>query len=156
MNIMKNVAQMPRLRETIREQFSLPLIFSILVFPAALLLGIVIGDINPIYGAAAAGCLAFVVIVWIRLDELTVTLIIAVHILVDWYLGLRLIAVLMGLVLLFACYFGRSANHPWVKPRPIWLWGLFLILTIYPAINGGSLRVYDADTFYPSIVLRTS
>src|SRR2546430_322786 len=108
---MKNVAHMPRWRKTIREQFSLPLISSILAFPAAFLLGIIIGDFNPIYGVAAAGCLAFAVIVWLRMDELTVTLIIAVHILLDWYLGLRLISVLMGLVLLFACYLGRSANH---------------------------------------------
>jgi O-antigen ligase len=149
---MKSMAQIPWWWKTIRERFSPSLIFSILVLLAALSLGVAISLFNPVYGFAVAGALVMVIIMLLRWDELTVVLVIAVHILLDWYLGLRLISVLMGLVLLFACYFGRSANHPWVKPRPIWLWGLFLILTIYPAISGGSLRLYDADTFYPSLV----
>ena len=49
-------------------------------------------------------------------------------------------------------YVERSADDPWVYPRPILLWGLFLTLTIYPAIKGGSLDLYDAGTFYPGLI----
>jgi len=118
----------------------------------ALFLGAVLGATNLVYGIAVAGTLLMLLIMLFRWDELTVMLIVAVHILVDWYLTLRLISVLIGLVFLLVCYFGRSADHPWVKPRPFWLWGLFLTLTIYPAIKGGGFSLYDADTFYPSLV----
>ena len=135
-----------------REQFSPLLIFSILVLPAALFLGVAISSFNPMYGVAAAGALIIGIIVQFRWDELMVVLIIVVHVLVDWYLAFRLVSVLMGLALLFVCYLWRSTDHPWVEPRPIWLWGLFLTLTIYPAIKG-ALDLYDADTYYPSLVL---
>ncbi len=150
---MKNVAQMPRWWETIREQFSPLLICLILALPAALLLGAAIGRSNLVYGLAVAGALIMVIVVLFRWDELTVALIIAVHFWIDWYLALHLVGILMALVLLFAYYFGRSAHHPWVEPRPVWLWALFLVLTIYPAIYGGQFMVYDAASFYPSDVL---
>jgi O-antigen ligase len=150
---MKSVAQLSRWEETKRVPFS-PLLFClILALIAALFLGAVLGASNLVYSIAVAGALMMLLIMLFRWDELTVMLIIAVHILVDWYLALRLVSVLMGLVFLFVCYFGRSADHPWVKPRPFWLWGLFLTLAIYPAINGGSRNLYDADTFYPSLIL---
>src|SRR5437868_9911654 len=129
------------------------MVFSILVLPTALFVGVVISAFNPIYGVAAAGALIMVIILQLRWDELLVMLIIAVHIVVDWYLALRLVSVVMALVLLFICSFGRSADHPWVMPRPIWLWGLFLTLTIYPAIKGGRFSTYDAETYYPNLVL---
>ena len=150
---MKNVAQMPRWWGTIREQFSPLLICLILALPAMLLLGAAIGAFSPVYGVAAAGALVMVIIVLLRLNALTVTLIIAAHLYIDWYLGLHLVAILMALVLLFAYYFGRSADHPWVEPRPLWLWALFLVLTIYPAIYGGQLLLYDLASFYPSAIL---
>ena len=98
-------------------------IFLILALPAALCLGVAIGLFNPIYAAIVAGALVMAIIVLLRLDELIVMLVIAVHILVDSYLGLAVyqIALLMALVLLFACYFGQSANHPWTRPRWFWL-----------------------------------
>jgi O-antigen ligase len=150
---MKSGAQTPRWWETIIEQFSPLLICLILALPAALFLGVVIGAFNLVYGLVIVGALIMVIILQLRWDELMVVLIIAVHILVDWYLALRLVSVLMALILLFVCYFGRSANHPWLRPRPIWLWGLFLALTIYPAIKGGRLSPYDAETYYPNLVL---
>ena len=150
---MNNSAQISQWRETLRVQFSLPLIFLILVLPATLALGVAIGILNFIYGVVAVSALVMMIILVLRWDELMVTLIIVVHVVVDWYLALRLVSVLMALILLFVCYFGRSANHPWLKPRPVWLWGLFLTLTIYPAIIGGLLSLYDADTYYPSLVL---
>ncbi len=137
-------------KETILQHISLRLLFSVLAIPVALVLGIAIGEYNPLYGAAAAGGMAMIIIVLLRQDELAITLIIAVHLLVDWYLGLHLIGLVMALALLFAFYFGRSARHPWVGVRAGWLWILFLVLTIYPAIHGGKLMLYDLMSYYPS------
>jgi O-antigen ligase len=137
-------------KETILQNISLRLLFSFLAAPIALVLGFAIGAYNPLYGAAVAGGMAMIIIVLLRQDELAITLIIAVHLLVDWYLGLHLVALVMALALLFAFYFGRSSRHPWIEIRPLWLWILFLILTIYPTIHGGKFTLYDLMSYYPS------
>ncbi|HYU76380.1 MAG TPA: O-antigen ligase family protein [Ktedonobacteraceae bacterium] len=149
----ENVVQMPKRWEIIRERISPSLIVSILALLASLSIGVVVGKFSPIYGAAAAGAIVIVIIVLLRLDELTATLIFAIHIWVDTYRGLHVIAMLLALALLFFYYFGRSTNHPWTKPRSIWLWFLFLILTIYPTIHGASFNVNDAYGFYLHLVL---
>src|SRR5438067_4443852 len=150
---MKNVAHMPQWWEITREQFSPLLICLILALPAALFLGVATGASNLVYGLAVAGTLVMAIVVLLRWDELTVTLIIAVHLWIDWYLALHLVGILMALVLLFAYYFGRTSDRPWVGPRPLWLWASFLALTIYPAIYGGQYLLWDAANYYPSIIL---
>jgi hypothetical protein len=149
---MKSVAQIPQLRVTIEKKFSLSLILPILAFLVAFFLGVAIGIFNPEYGIAVSGVLMMTLIVLLRWDELAVTLIIVVHIFIDWYLDFHLVSALMALILLIVYSVERSADRPWVNPRPIWLWGLFLTLTIYPAIKGGSLDLYDAGTFYPDLI----
>ncbi len=146
---------MSRRWETLRELISPSLIFLILALLAALFLGVAIGVFSPVYSAIVAGTIITLIIVLLRLDELTVMLIVAVHILVDSYLDFDVyqVAMLMALVLLFACYFGRSAVHPWTGPRSIWLWILFLILNIYPTINGGAFGLTNAIAFYLNLVL---
>ncbi len=152
---MKKVALLTRGWETIREPNSPLLIFSILVLLTALPLGVTIGALSLVYSAVATGTIIMVIILLLRLDELTVTLIVAAHIIIDSYLGFDVyqIALLMALVLLIVCYFGRSANHPWIGPRSIWLWVLFLILNIYPTINGGAFSLTNAIAFYLNLVL---
>jgi O-antigen ligase len=150
--MMKNVAQMPQRWKTMIDRSSLSWLFSILVLLVALLLGVAIGTFNPVYGVTATGCLAFAIIVLLRLDELTVTLLIAIHLYIDFYLGLHLVGILMAIMLLFVYYFGRSTDHPWIGVRPVWLWIAFLVLTIYPAIEGGT-RLFDLASFYPSDIL---
>ncbi len=151
---MKNVAQMPRRWETRRELISPSLIFSILVLLVGFFLGMAIGVLSPAYGAVVAGAIGLVITILLRLDELIVMLIVGVHILVDVYLNLDVyqVALLMALVLLSACYFGRSADRPWTGPRSIWLWVLFLILTIYPTINGATFSLTNAIAFYLNLV----
>ena len=129
-------------------------IFLILALPAALCLGVAIGIFNPLYAALVAAALVMAILVLLRLDELIVMLIIAVHILVDSYLGLAVyqIALLMALVLLFASYFGRSATHPWTWPRWIWLWLLFLILTIFPTLKGGAFNLTNSIGYYLEVI----
>lgn len=154
-NFMKNLVQKSGWWETItarRGDFSLLLIFSILGLLIALFLGMAISVFNPVYGLAVAATLIMTIVVLLRCDELAVTLVIAVHLWIDWYLALHLIGILMALVLIIVYYFGRSGERPWVEARPLWLWILFLVLTIYPAINGGQFMLYDLASYYPSVI----
>lgn len=137
--------------EVMKEQISLSSIVLFLGIVVASPLAIALSLRNPVYSIVATGAIFMVFIIIFRCDELIVALIIAVWILVDCYLAFRVVSLLMELVMLSVCYLGRSEKHPWVGPRAIWLWILFLILTIYPAIKG-ALDLYDADTFYPSLI----
>ena len=139
----------------ITERLSPALMFSLLALPAALLLGIAVTILNPLYVmAAAVGVMALGSMFLFRLDELMVSLIVAIHILVDAYLGLAVyqMALLMALTLLAVCYLGQSADRPWARPRFIWLWLLFLALTIFPMLKGGVYSLTNAFGTYLEIV----
>src|SRR5438046_8101650 len=92
-----------------------PLVVLILALPVALVLGVVIGVFSPLYAAVVAGAMMMVILVLLRMDEILVVLIVAVHILVDIYMNFDVyqIAMLMSLGLLFVCFLGRSADRPW-------------------------------------------
>ena len=152
---MKNVSQVPRIWKTRGELISPLLVFLMLVLLGTLCLGVGIGVSSPIYAVAITSILALAFILISRLDELALTLIVAIHILVDGYLdlGKYQIALLLTLVLLSTCYLGRSADHPWTRPRLIWLWIVFLILNIYPTINGTVFSLTYAINFYLDLVL---
>ncbi len=113
-----------------------------------------IGTINTTYAIIIIGVLAITLILLFRLDELTVMLIIAAHILIDSYLGFATyqIALLMALLLLVVSYFGRSADHPWSGPRWVWLWLVFLTLTIIPALKGGAFNLTNSIGYYLEVV----
>lgn len=95
----------------------------------------------------------FGIVVFLRLDTLSVTLVAAIHLYVDWYLGFHLIAPILAISLLLYYYLMRSPSHPWSFPRFYVIWIIFLIITIYPSIRGGLLMTYDAASFYPSDIL---
>jgi len=130
-------------------------ILSALILPVALLAGVAIGTSNPTYVFAAAGALVLAIMFLLRLDESIVALVIAVHILVDSYLGLAVyqIALLIALALLVVCYFGRSEERPWTGPRMIWLWLVFLALTIIPMYEGGAFSLTNSLGYYLEVIL---
>ena len=152
---MKNRVHWSRWRDAIKEHFTSPSIYLILALLVAFSLGVVLDELSPVYDLAVAGALGVMIMVQLRLDGLAVALIVAVHILVDTYLGFGVyqLALLMALLLLVACYFGRSTDHPFTGPRSIWLWALFLILNIYPTMNGGTFGLPNAIAFYLNVVL---
>ena len=136
-------------KEIIKDRFSLSSFFPILAVMVALLLGGVIGlfGTRALLGAVGAMIMAFIFI--LRQDELAATIIIAVDIYIDLYLDLRIIAVSLATVLLLIFYL-RSPRRPWAEPRALGLWGLLLVLAIYPSIHG-ALGLYDASLYYPNI-----
>ena len=85
--------------------------------------------------------------------EAMAVLIIAIHLYVDWYLGLAFSAQLLTLGMLYIIYTKRSAEQSWVKPRPFWLWLLFLALAIIPATQAISLK--DSIYYYFNVIVNT-
>jgi len=128
---------------------SLSFLFPVIALLIALIIGGVLGGFGTFAIAVIVGTLVMAIIIVLRQDELAVTLIIAVHLYVDWYIGLHLFGPLMALVLLVIYFLVRSPQFPWVDLPGKWLWALFLVLTIYPAIKG-ALWLYDLASYYPS------
>jgi O-antigen ligase len=89
----------------------------------------------------------------LRRYTLIVTAIVAIHLYVDYYLGLHLIAPLLAIGLLILLYLQRAQSIGWTRPAGLWLWLVFLFITIYPCWQGGQLMLYDAASFYPSDIL---
>jgi O-antigen ligase len=130
--------------------FSVVTLFPILAVLIALLTGAVLGLFGPYAGIAAIGALIFAVIVLLRQDELAAAIAIAVHIYIDWYVGLRVVALLMVLMLLSVFFLARSRRYPWAEPRALWLWALLLALAIFPSIRG-TLGLYDTLLYFPNV-----
>ncbi|GLV55966.1 hypothetical protein KDH_28100 [Dictyobacter sp. S3.2.2.5] len=94
---------------------------------------------------------ALAVMLLLRQNELMVVSILAIHLYVDWYLGLGGIALLLACMLLINNYMRRSPAYLWQEPRHLWLWGLFLLLSLFSALHGISLA--DALYYYFNIVV---
>src|SRR5437016_5080972 len=82
------------------ERFSIPSLFLFVSGVIALLLAAVLGGLDPLYSIIAMGIIIFVVILVLRQYELAATIIIAVHLYVDWYLGYKVVGTAMALGLL--------------------------------------------------------
>lgn len=142
--------------EKISEAKGRGLLIATFFFPAlaialALAVGSALGTLDSAAGVLVAGVFLFILVLALRQYGLAVTLIIAAHIYIDWYLGLEIvgIAAAIGLFLLFLLFL-RSSEYPWVTPRALWLWALFLALAIPPALRGAQGR-YELAYYYPNI-----
>jgi O-antigen ligase len=140
--------------------FSIFSYFSFFAMAIALLLGGAVfgllsgglfGNLGLYVVGGLISTLVMAIFIGLRQDELAVVVVVAVHLFVDWYLALHIVGALMGLALLVVFFLARSSEHPFVEPRALWLWALYLILTIYPAIRG-ALTLYDASFYYPNII----
>ncbi|GLV60199.1 hypothetical protein KDH_70210 [Dictyobacter sp. S3.2.2.5] len=116
-------------------------------------IGGVLAWLGPLASVVAMGMLALGMIAALRLDALLMVVLVALHLYLDWYLGLHLIVPVLAVAYLLLCYLLRSPRHPWAQLRSAGMWGVFLVLTLYPAFRGGSLMLYDAASFYPSDIL---
>src|SRR5207245_858769 len=82
-------------------------------------------------------------------------LVVAVHVVVDSFMGLAVyqIGLLLALTLLVVCYLGRSEERPWTAPHLYWLWLPFLILTIIPVLEGGKFSLSNSFGYYLLIIV---
>src|SRR5579872_3253413 len=111
-----------------------------------------IGLFGITFWALIIGAILSVLIILLNQRELAAAVVIAVSLLLDWYLGTYVLAPTFALVLLLVYYVQRSAERPWIAPRALWLWAVFLVLTLIPSIRG-AITVYDTLTYYPNVIL---
>lgn len=117
----------------------------------ALVLGIVTG-ITGIYIPAVVMSISFIItILVLRRREWIVVLLLVTSLYIDWYLGHLIITPMLTCLLLIVFFLTRSSEASWEKPRALWLWAMYLILAIPPALQGALTR-YDAAFYYPNIV----
>ncbi len=117
----------------------------------AQLLGGKYGHLGSFEVGGFIAAMGMILIIILRQDELSATAVIAVSLYVDWYLGFFVLSIVMAILLLWIFFLARSPERPWTEPRPLWLWLLFLGLTIFPAIRG-AITVYDAFYYYPDLI----
>jgi O-antigen ligase len=130
---------------------SVSLIFSLAAIAIALLLAGVVGVFDPSIWCFVLSAIITIVILLLRQYELAAVGVLVVQLYVDWYSGLHIVGVGGALVLLVIFFCARSPQYPWVAPRALWLWGLFLLLAIQPAIEGAKTR-YDLAYYYPNVI----
>jgi O-antigen ligase len=118
---------------------------------AALLSGR-LGTLGMYAAIALIGVGSMAIVLLLRQDELAVTLVLAVHLYVDWYWGLHIVSVTMALTLLVIFFLARSPRHPWAEPHALWLWVIYLALALFPAIRGAT-NAYDTAFYYPNIMV---
>lgn len=82
--------------------------------------------------------------------ELVATLILGIHLYVDWYLGLAFSAQILTFGFILFCYLQR-ADLAWTKPRTFWIWLVFLALALIPAFRAISLT--DSIYYYGNVLL---
>ncbi len=82
-------------------------------------------------------------------DEVLLALVIAVHLYIDWYWGLYLVAQVMVIAILFVYFWRRSERFPWVMPPALWLWLAFVLLAILPSMHG--ISTSDTLNYYFNI-----
>ena len=133
----------------IRDTFAMPSPFALIATMMALLLAMLIGMLDPFIGAGIIGILTMGSIIALRWDQLAATLVVVVSLYVDWYLGMKVAALVVVLALLFIFFMTRSPERPWLGPRALWLWMLLLVLAIPPATRGFTWN--DGVTYYLNV-----
>lgn len=125
--------------------------FLLIAVVLALLLAGVVGILEPSIWGFVVGAIVMVTLVVMRQYNLAAIAIVVIHIYFDWYLGLGVTGTSVVFVLLVIRFFFQSPHSPWIAPRALWLWGLFLLLTISPAVQGATSR-NDLAYYYPNII----
>jgi O-antigen ligase len=129
----------------------LPFIIS-RVLPGVVNIGGNIPMFGPVFWGLVIGAIIMALILLLRQHEFAATIVIAASIILDWYLHTFIVALLMALALLLIFFLARSSRYPWAVPRALWLWALFLVLTIFAAYRG-ALTIYEGVSYYSSITL---
>ncbi len=160
-------------RKGISSCISLTAIATVLVFPIGLGLGVLLSKIlsvlitssvtkvvSSLPSFAIWGCfigvLLMALIIILRQYELAATVILAISLYADWYLGLTFVAPILTFMLLLILFLGRSSQYPWAGPRPLWLWALFLVWTLLETNRAPSFLYgieYYSDNIFTALVM---
>jgi O-antigen ligase len=127
-------------------------VFAPLLVGTVLPLTSVTREIASMFSALIAGLFLLILLLYLRFDAFMAAVVAVVHLYLDFYLSMIATAQVLTIVLLLIYFFTRSAQRPWIEPRPLWLWLLFLGLTIFPALQG-AMTINDALYYYPNVIL---
>ena len=126
------------------------LLFPLISIIIALPVGVILARFDLYLTVAAIGALAITNLIILRQDLLAATLILAVRLYFDWYLGFAFIAPIAAAVLVCTYFLFRSPRFPWAVPRALWLWGVWLIIAIFPSLHG--VNSLDSTYYYFNII----
>src|SRR5712691_2658278 len=79
-------------------------IFPLLTVIMAVLLGGIVGTLDASISAFIVGALLFILALALQQYELAAVMIVAAHLYIDWYLGFRVVALVLVLALLYSSY----------------------------------------------------
>jgi O-antigen ligase len=131
---------------------SLTIPFTLVAVVMALLLAGAFKVLDISYILAIIVAILMIASIILRWDALTVALMLVIHICFDWYMGYLIVGQVLAFALLVIYFLFRSPQHPWTQPRALWLWVLYLLVSISPAVRGALSRS-DAAYYYPNIML---
>ena len=123
----------------------------LLMLVIAVLSGGVLGILGTSTIAFIIGTLLFLIVLALRQFELAVAMIVVAHIYIDWFLGREIVGTMLAVALLFLLFVARSSQYPWATPGALWVWCLFLVITIPPTIQGGQ-GTYNLAFYYPNTI----
>src|SRR5260370_9930394 len=136
--------------ETIKGKRSMPVVLLIVTTMIALLLGRMLATLSPVVSAFVIGALGLAIIIVLRKDELAVIAVMGISLYVDWYMGPALVAQVVTIILLAIFFLSRTPQRPWAEPHALWLWVLFLVVALLPALRGVTLP--DEIYYYSSVI----
>lgn len=116
------------------------------VLPLVSKIGINPGTVETFFWVTLVGILITALILVLHLDELAVTGVIVINIVVDLYFALYFVSLVMALAMLLIFFLARSPRHPWVALRALWLWALFLVLAIFSVTQ--TITPFDGMQYY--------
>jgi len=96
------------------------------------------------------GAITMAILIILRQDEFLAIAAITINLYLDWYLGLAVVSELIAVVLLLIFCLARSPQFPWVRPRALWLWSIFFVLTIFPTMRAPNFS--DGAYYYITII----
>ena len=139
-----------------KQHFSTPPLSFLVTVAVAFLFGAVVGITNFLVGVAIIGALIMFIAIILMQDEFMAVVVLIVKLYVDFYLGLAFVAQIITLALLGIAFLTRSASRPWIVPRGLWIWLLFISISIFPALRGinalDSAYYYFNSIFFPLII----
>ncbi len=116
-----------------------------------LLSGGILGNIGLYVMVSIIGTAVMIIMLILKQDELAITAVVAVHLYVDWYLGLGFVALIMMLLLLIFYYMFRTSHIFLENRNTLWIWFLLLLMAVIPATRG--INLLDEAYYYANVIL---
>jgi O-antigen ligase len=130
-------------------------LFLILAF-SGFVLGAILCLSSAKVGLAFICVCGLTLLVILRQDQLAAVVLVATGLVLDWFIGTHILAVVASGLLLLVYYSARSITYPRAAPRLLWLWLSLLLLALPPAVRpllNGQADINEGFYYYPGVFL---